>query len=57
MMQELIHELSQNFGNQCVVVAIDAKRIDDNWKIHLAETTIEEFKEVYATNVFGVAGS
>lgn len=37
---ELTHELSQNFGNQCVVVAIDAKRIDDNWKVHLAGGTI-----------------
>ena len=37
---ELIHELSQNFGNQCVVVAIDAKKIDDRWKVHLAGGTI-----------------
>ena len=37
---ELIHELSQNFGNQCVVVAIDAKKINDRWKVHLAGGTI-----------------
>ena len=32
--------MSQNFGNQCVVVAIDAKKIDDRWKVHLAGGTI-----------------
>lgn len=32
---ELINELSGKFGNQCIVVAIDAKQIDGNWKVHL----------------------
>ncbi len=32
---ELINELSLAFGNQCIVVAIDAKEIDDSWKVHL----------------------
>jgi len=32
---ELINELSSKFGNQCIVVAIDAKRIDRKWKVHL----------------------
>ena len=32
---ELINELSEKFGSQCVVVAIDAKNIDGNWKVHL----------------------
>jgi cyclase len=32
---ELINELSLAFGNQCIVVAIDAKKTDDNWKVHL----------------------
>ena len=27
----LIDELSNAFGNQCIVVAIDAKKIDTNW--------------------------
>ena len=36
----LIYELSQKFGNQCIVVAIDAKQIDGNWKVHLAGGTI-----------------
>ncbi len=33
---ELINELSSKFGNQCIVVAIDAKQIDGQWKVHLA---------------------
>lgn len=37
---ELINELSDKFGSQCVVVAIDAKQIDGNWKVHLAGGTI-----------------
>lgn len=32
---ELINELSAKFGNQCVVVAIDAKQINDEWIVHL----------------------
>ena len=32
---ELINELSAKFGNQCVVVAIDAKQIDGEWIVHL----------------------
>ncbi len=37
---ELVNELSQKFGSQCVVVAIDAKQIDGEWKVHLAGGTI-----------------
>ncbi|MEO9533197.1 MAG: imidazole glycerol phosphate synthase subunit HisF [Crocinitomicaceae bacterium] len=32
---ELINELSQKFGNQCIVLAIDAKLIDGQWKVFL----------------------
>lgn len=32
---ELINQLSSKFGNQCIVVAIDAKKIKGNWKVHL----------------------
>lgn len=32
---ELINELSGKFGNQCVVVAIDAKMIGSDWRVHL----------------------
>lgn len=31
----LITQISKRFGNQCVVVAIDAKLIQDQWKVHL----------------------
>jgi len=37
---ELVNELSNKFGSQCVVVAIDAKKIDGNWKVHLAGGSI-----------------
>ena len=32
---ELINELAQKFGTQCIVVAIDAKLIDGDWIVHL----------------------
>ncbi len=32
---EIIAQLARNFGNQCIVVAIDAKTINDIWKVHL----------------------
>ena len=32
---ELINELVAKFGSQCIVVAIDAKCIDGEWKVHL----------------------
>ena len=32
---ELISELAQRFGTQCIVVAIDAKQIEDEWVVHL----------------------
>ncbi len=31
--KELINELADEFGNQCVVLAIDAKRVDEDWKV------------------------
>lgn len=31
----LINELAQEFGSQCIVVAIDAKEINRKWKVHL----------------------
>ena len=37
---ELINELSDKFGSQCVVVAIDAKEIEGEWYVHLAGGTI-----------------
>ena len=35
----LINELSSKFGSQCVVVAIDAKKINGEWYVHLAGGT------------------
>lgn len=32
---ELINELVSKFGSQCIVVAIDAKRINGRWMVHL----------------------
>ncbi|MDT0621451.1 imidazole glycerol phosphate synthase subunit HisF [Croceitalea vernalis] len=32
---DLINELVAKFGSQCIVVAIDAKEIEGNWKVHL----------------------
>ena len=32
---ELINKLSAKFGNQCIVVAIDAKQINGEWIVHL----------------------
>ncbi|MEH6704504.1 imidazole glycerol phosphate synthase subunit HisF [Galbibacter orientalis] len=32
---QLINDLSAKFGSQCVVVAIDAKQINGQWKVHL----------------------
>lgn len=37
---ELINELSNKFGSQCIVVAIDAKKIGEEWIVHLAGGTI-----------------
>jgi cyclase len=37
---ELVNELSNKFGSQCVVVAIDAKQVNDQWIVHLAGGTI-----------------
>ena len=32
---ELINRLANKFGNQCIIVAIDAKQIDNHWKVYL----------------------
>jgi len=31
----LIDELAAKFGSQCIVVAIDARQVQDSWKVHL----------------------
>ncbi|MCG1036776.1 imidazole glycerol phosphate synthase subunit HisF [Polaribacter sargassicola] len=37
---DLVNELAEKFGSQCVVVAIDAKQIEGEWFVHLAGGTI-----------------
>ena len=32
---KLINDLASKFGSQCIVVAIDAKQINGNWRVHL----------------------
>ena len=32
---QLINDLAAKFGSQCIVVAIDAKKVNDQWKVHL----------------------
>ncbi len=44
---ELIDELSNKFGSQCIVVAIDAKCVNDQWMVHLAGGTIPTDKNLF----------
>lgn len=44
---KLVRELSQYFGNQCVVVAIDAKMVGQIWRVHLAGGTIPTDLELF----------
>lgn len=32
---ELINQLAKQFGSQCVVLAVDAKKVENVWKVHL----------------------
>lgn len=45
---DLINRLADKFGSQCIAVAIDAKQIDGEWKVHLVggkvPTEIDLFK-------------
>ena len=43
----LINELAEKFGSQCVVVAIDAKQINNKWMVHLAGGTIPTQLELF----------
>ncbi len=45
---ELINQLSAKFGSQCVVVAIDAKKIEDNWKVHLVGGKVPTELELFS---------
>ena len=32
---ELLNDIAEKYGNQCLVLAIDAKKADNNWKVFL----------------------
>jgi cyclase len=53
----LINDLVAKFGSQCIVVAIDAKKIDGIWKVHLVggkvPTEIELFQWAKEVEVRG----
>ncbi|MCB0686417.1 MAG: imidazole glycerol phosphate synthase subunit HisF [Saprospiraceae bacterium] len=44
---ELIDELAKEFGSQCIVVAIDAREVDQEWIVHVAGGTIPTDKEMF----------
>jgi imidazole glycerol-phosphate synthase subunit HisF len=52
---ELIDELSEQFGAQCVVLAIDAKRSGDAWEVHVAGGRTPTGRDVVAWAREGVA--
>lgn len=43
---ELIEELAQNFGSQCIVVAIDARQVEGQWWVHLNGGRVATEKEL-----------
>lgn len=45
---ELIKELADKFGNQCVVLAVDAKLIGNTWKVFLNGGRVETEKELFS---------
>jgi cyclase len=45
---ELINSLSSKFGNQCIVVAIDAKLINNTWKVHLVGGKVPTDVELFS---------
>ncbi|PWG04388.1 imidazole glycerol phosphate synthase subunit HisF [Polaribacter aquimarinus] len=44
---DLVSDLAEKFGSQCVVVAIDAKQINGEWFVHLAGGTIPTEIKLY----------
>ncbi len=50
----LINELSDKYGNQCIVLAVDAKRIDGIWRVFLAGGTVQTDLELFDWCVEGV---
>lgn len=54
---ELLTELADKFGNQCVVLAVDAKKTVDGWKVHLVggreRTEVDLFEWVVKAEQLG----
>ena len=54
---EIIKNASEHFGNQCIVVAIDVKKIGDSWMVHshggTINTNIEAFGWLEKTQNLG----
>lgn len=44
----LINELVQEFGSQCIVVAIDARKVDENWLVHTHGGSKATEKELFS---------
>ncbi len=45
---ELIDTLAKKFGSQCIVVALDAKKVGDTWKIHLVGGKVPTEVELFS---------
>ena len=45
---DLINELVAKFGSQCIVVAIDARKTDDGWKVHLVGGKVPTELDLFA---------
>jgi imidazole glycerol-phosphate synthase subunit HisF len=46
--QELLYDLSKNFGNQCIVLAIDAKLKKGNWEVYISGGKIRTNLNLFA---------
>ncbi|WP_338733852.1 imidazole glycerol phosphate synthase subunit HisF [Mangrovimonas cancribranchiae] len=48
MHPELINQLAKTFGRQCIVVAIDAKKINNNWNVYLSGGSIPTTLDLFS---------
>lgn len=44
---ELLNELSYAFGNQCIVIAIDAKKVNNSWMVYESGGTIPTKRNLF----------
>lgn len=52
---KLINELSAAFGSQCVVLAIDAKEVEEEWWVHLVGGKVKTNRTLFDWAAEGVA--